>query len=135
MRTRSAIIFASAIFVTGCASMSPVMTAYDMQRVDLLRKETRQSVDLCAETESMANCLHARNLLVADPEATPNMVATLDMAVRQIRGRDASGALFGVLESVLLGPEQSFRSCYRGDCVTTRYRVTPGGQVSGVSVD
>lgn len=116
----------AALTLTACAT-APTLTTADYQARQNLRHDTLVFVNDCIERDH--SCQIARRALENDPAATPNMIALFN---NETRGRQVNRFVGNFLRTALLGPERSFRSCYRGDCVTTTYRETPGGGVNNV---
>lgn len=123
------IIIASlaALALTACAT-APTLTAADYQARENMRPDTLTFWNDCIERDH--SCQIARRALENDPATTPNILALFVGATRE---RQVNRFVGDFLRTALLGPERRIRSCYRGDCVTTTYRETPGGGVNNVN--
>lgn len=121
--TRLTLSAIAALTLSACATATP-LTPADYQARASMQPITLELWNQCINENQ--NCATARNVLVRDRAATPNIIALFDGARREMRINATVG---GFMRDVLLGPENRIRSCYQGRCTTTVYRASPDGRV------
>lgn len=132
---RNQILAAAALLSLGaCATVNaPVMTDADREAATRINPTTRELLRLCYEARIEYNCPAAHTAMINDPAVTQNMLELVGASERQMKNKAAWRAIGNFAYDVMAGPERSFRSCYRGDCVTTTYRVSQSGRISDVN--